>query len=76
MGTLSRMPEQLKIRLNGDHVTLEGPLTLSDLLARHKLKPETVVVEHNLRVPQKSDYATLVLADGDQIEIVKFMGGG
>lgn len=76
MGTFSGMSEQLKIRLNGDHVVFDGPLTLSDLLSRHNLKPETVVVEHNLRVPQKTEYASLALADGDQVEIVKFMGGG
>jgi thiamine biosynthesis protein ThiS len=76
MGTLSDMAEQLKIRLNGEPVVLDGPLTVSGLLARHKLKPETVVVEHNLRVPPKPEYDRIVLADGDRVEIVKFMGGG
>lgn len=66
----------IKIQLNGAEAELEAPLTLSDLLRRHKLKPETVVVEHNLRVPPKSEYDLAEVRDGDRVEIVKFMGGG
>ena len=66
----------MNLQLNGSAVELEGPLTISGLLALHKLRPETVVVEYNLRVPAKDEYASLELQDGDRIEIVKFMGGG
>jgi thiamine biosynthesis protein ThiS len=70
------MPTTLHITLNGSPAALEGPLTLSGLLALHRLKPHTVVVEHNLRVPTKDAYDTTSIHDGDRIEIVKFMGGG
>jgi thiamine biosynthesis protein ThiS len=66
----------MKIQLNGAEAELQAPLTLAGLLARHKLKPETVVVEYNLRVPAKHEYDLIEIADGDRIEIVKFMGGG
>ena len=66
----------MKIQLNGALAEIEPPLTLSGLLERHKLKPETVVVEYNLRVPAKSEYDSLELGEGDRVEIVKFMGGG
>jgi sulfur carrier protein len=66
----------MKIQLNGASAEIVPPLTLSGLLQHHKLKPETVVVEYNLRVPQKSEYDTLELCEGDRVEIVKFMGGG
>jgi thiamine biosynthesis protein ThiS len=66
----------MKIQLNGASAEVAAPLTLSGLLSLHKLKPETVVVEHNLRVPPKDEYDTLELAEGDRVEIVKFMGGG
>jgi thiamine biosynthesis protein ThiS len=68
--------EAMKIQLNGAPAELDPPLTLSGLLARHKLKPETVVVEYNLRVPEKREYDAIRLQDGDRVEIVKFMGGG
>ena len=67
----------MKLHLNGSIVEFpDTPLTLSGLLSLHKLKPETVVVEHNRLVPPKAAYDTLEIKDGDQIEIVKFMGGG
>lgn len=66
----------MRITLNGSPVDLEGPLTLASLLEIHRLKPEAVVVEHNLRVPSKDAYAATDIREGDRIEIVKFMGGG
>jgi thiamine biosynthesis protein ThiS len=66
----------MNLTLNGSTATLDGPITITELLARHKLKPETVVVEYNLRVPAKHEYDLITLADGDRVEIVKFMGGG
>lgn len=66
----------MKIQLNGASAELAAPLTLSGLLSLHKLKPETVVVEYNLRVPQKAEYDRIELGEGDRVEIVKFMGGG
>ncbi len=66
----------MKLQLNGSLVELEEAITISDLLARHKLKPEAVVVEYNLQVPPKSEYDRISVQDGDRIEIVKFMGGG
>jgi thiamine biosynthesis protein ThiS len=66
----------MKLMVNGASVELDGTLTISALLARHKLKPETVVVEYNLRVPEKHEYDLIEIAEGDRIEIVKFMGGG
>ena len=66
----------MKLHLNGVWVELEQPLTILDLLSRHKLKPETVVVEHNFQVPLKDQYSKILLQDDDRVEIVKFMGGG
>lgn len=64
------------LRVNGKDTELPDGLTLSGLLDHFKLKPEAVVVEWNRTVPQKAVYAATALQAGDQIEIVKFMGGG
>jgi sulfur carrier protein len=66
----------MKLHLNGVPVEFEESLTLSGLLERHRLKPEAVVVEYNLQIPSKNDYACIEIRDGDRIEILKFMGGG
>ena len=66
----------MKLQLNGSLVELEESITISELLTRHKLKPEAVVVEYNLQVPPKSEYGRISIQHGDRVEIVKFMGGG
>ncbi len=71
-----RILVDMKLHVNGEEVELETPMTLAELLARHRLKPETVVVEYNRLVPSKAEYARISLRAGDRVEIVKFMGGG
>jgi sulfur carrier protein len=66
----------MELYINGVLTEFSAPLTIAELLVRHKLKPEAVVVEHNLRVPRKEEYAHISLQNGDRVEIVKFMGGG
>ena len=62
--------------LNGSEAELEGPLTLLDLIERHNLKPEAVVLEHNLKIPPRHEWGRIEIRTGDRVEILKFMGGG
>ena len=71
-----RILEAMNLTLNGSAFETEGPLTLLGLVERHKLKPEAVVVEHNLRVAPKNDWGRIEIREGDRVEILKFMGGG
>ena len=64
------------IRLNGDVHTLPGPLSVADLLARLEIDPRRVAVERNFLVVKRDAYASTVVDDGDEIEIVNFVGGG
>jgi thiamine biosynthesis protein ThiS len=66
----------LTIRLNGDAHELAGPLSIGALLAALGVDPRRVAVEHNLVVVKRSDYDTTRVEDGDEIEIVNFVGGG
>jgi thiamine biosynthesis protein ThiS len=66
----------MTIVLNGDPVEVAGPLTLTALLAHLGVDPRRVAVEHNLDVIKKADYDATEIHDGDQIEIVNFVGGG
>ena len=49
---------------------------VTDLLGQLKLKPELVVVELNLNILKRDELAKTVLNEGDQVEIVHFVGGG
>lgn len=66
----------MTIRLNGEPHELAGPMTISDLLARLGIDPRRVAVEHNLRILKRDKYGETPIAEGDEIEIVNFVGGG
>jgi thiazole synthase len=66
----------MTIMLNGDPVEVAGPLTLSALLVQLGVDPRRVAVEHNLTVVKRALYDSTNVQDGDQIEIVNFVGGG
>jgi thiamine biosynthesis protein ThiS len=66
----------VNITLNGDPFTIDASLTISGLLAHLEIDPRTVAVERNFAVVKRDHYATTAIAEGDQIEIVNFVGGG
>jgi thiamine biosynthesis protein ThiS len=70
------VPPDVKITLNGDPFEVPGPLTVSDLLARLDIDARRVAVEHNLTVLKRTAFAQTAVQDGDQIEVVNFVGGG
>ena len=66
----------MKITLNGDPFELPAPLTVSELLTHLQIDPRRVAIEHNLVVLKRHTLDTTKLADGDEVEIVNFVGGG
>jgi thiamine biosynthesis protein ThiS len=62
--------------LNGDPYELADSQTISDLLLHLEIDPRRVAVEHNLVVLKRSAFETTRVQDGDQVEIVNFVGGG
>jgi thiamine biosynthesis protein ThiS len=51
-------------------------LTIAGLLARLDIDSRRVAVERNLVVLKRALFETTEVSDGDQIEIVNFVGGG
>jgi len=64
------------ITVNGEHRRVAAGLTLAGLAAELGLVPEKVAVERNLEVVPRSTLADVAVEDGDDIEIVHFVGGG
>jgi thiamine biosynthesis protein ThiS len=62
--------------VNGDQMEIAGPITISALLDDLKIDPRLVAVEHNLIVVKRARYGDVVINEGDEIEIVNFVGGG
>ena len=66
----------MTITLNGDPVDVAGPLTLTALLEHLGIDARRVAVEVNLDVIRRASYDTTEIRDGDQVEVVNFVGGG
>jgi thiamine biosynthesis protein ThiS len=66
----------VKITLNGESYETPGKATIADLLAGLDIDPRRVAVEHNLVVLKRAAFETTELEDGDEVEIVNFVGGG
>jgi len=66
----------LTIRVNGEPMEIAGPRTLAALLAELDIEPRRVAVEHNLAIVKRANYDSVIVREGDEIEIVNFVGGG
>ena len=66
----------MRLKVNGDPMDLADGTTITALLEQLKQKPELVVVELNLNILKRDQLAGAVLKEGDQVEIVHFVGGG
>jgi thiamine biosynthesis protein ThiS len=64
------------ITLNGEAHELPGPLTVTELLERLQIDVRRVAVELNLNVVKRALFDGTMVREGDQVEIVNFVGGG
>jgi thiamine biosynthesis protein ThiS len=66
----------MKLWINGEDRNIDQSLSVEDLLKNLGIDPRKVAVERNLEIVSKSTYAQIMVAEGDRLEIVHFIGGG
>ena len=66
----------MQVTVNGEPRELADGTTAAQLLELLKVAPERVVVELNLAILKRAQLGTTVFKEGDQVEIVHFVGGG
>lgn len=66
----------MKIQLNGKPHDIADSTSVAALLEQLQLRAEVVAVEVNLDVIPRDTRAQRMLKEGDQVEVVKFVGGG
>jgi thiamine biosynthesis protein ThiS len=66
----------LNIVVNGEERTIQGELSVLGFLQAIQVDPKRVVVELNRAILQRDRLAEVPLRDGDELEIVHFVGGG
>jgi thiazole synthase len=66
----------LGIRVNGEHRRVPGGTSVAEMVSLLGLDPQRVAVERNLEVVPRSTLTDVRVEDGDDYEIVRFVGGG
>ena len=67
---------RLKIRVNGEQRFVPSGLRIGQMLSDLGLDPLRVAVERNLHVVPRASLADVPVEDGDEYEVVHFVGGG
>lgn len=69
----------MKLQINGEDREFGGspaPFTLAALVEALGMKSDRVAVELNRDIVPRDRWEETILKDGDQLEVVHFVGGG
>lgn len=66
----------MRIKINGDEKEIVNVSSLADLVAQLAMKADRVAVELNREIVPRASWEATLLKDGDELEIVHFVGGG
>ena len=66
----------MQIRVNGEDREVAERLVLAGLLEELEIDRTRVAVERNRALVRKAEFDSLVLVDGDELEVVTLVGGG
>ena len=70
------MSESIELVINGQTRIVAQGTTVAALIGELGLGDRRVAVERNREVVPRAEHASTVLAAGDRIELVTFVGGG
>ncbi len=70
------MSETIEVVINGQARSVAQGTTVATLIGELGLGDRRVAVERNREVVPRAEHATTVLAAGDRLELVTFVGGG
>ncbi len=63
------------VTVNGEKVDAQGK-TIAQFIKETGYNIDRVVVEVNLKIIDRKSFDSTILADGDSVEILNFVGGG
>ena len=66
----------LQVRINGEHRRVADGVSIAELVRELGIDPARVAVERNLEVVPRSTLGEVPVQNGDDFEIVRFVGGG
>jgi len=66
----------MQIRVNGNLEEAAPALSIKEYLTEKGLRPESVVVELNGQVVKREEWGKILLKENDELEVLRFVGGG
>ena len=66
----------MRLFINGKEQNFDDSLTLAQLIEQLGMKGDRVAAELNREIVSRGQWTETSLKDGDQLEIVHFVGGG
>jgi sulfur carrier protein len=66
----------MKLRINGEVREFANAVTLAALVGELGMKSDRVAVELNREIVPRAQWEAIRLREGDELEIVHFVGGG
>ena len=66
----------ITLTINGKQRTLDAPTPLVDYLEQLEVNTRFIAVAHNGMVVPREELDGITLSEGDQVEIVRAVGGG
>lgn len=64
------------VKINGENHKINIGATIASILQEFQIDQNRVAIEKNLEIIPCSQFDSTSLVDGDQIEVVEFIGGG
>ncbi len=75
-GFSSMSSPKIQCHVNGESHSFDHALTVGALVINLALDMRKVAIERNREIVPRTQYEHTMIQDGDQIEIVQFIGGG
>ncbi|MEO0465082.1 MAG: sulfur carrier protein ThiS [Pseudomonadota bacterium] len=66
----------MQIRINGELREVSAGMSVADMVATMEGDPRGIAIERNREIVPKSAHSATLLEDGDELEVVQFVGGG
>lgn len=67
---------EVRIRVNGEERRVPAGTRIPELLSQLGVSTPRVAVERNREILPKAKYESTSLEEGDELEVVEFVGGG
>ena len=64
------------IHINGEQKEVAAGTSVADLVNTLDGDPRGIAIERNLEIVPKSQHGSVLLEEGDRLEVVQFVGGG